>query len=144
MTYEQLTGLKPRDFKRKSGIHHETFNQMVEVLKEHLDRRGKRGGQCKLSVEDQLLVGLEYWREYRTQFHIATSWGLSESAVCRLIQKVEKLLVKSGKFGLPGKKQLYKNAYNWNVLAIDVTESPIERPKKNKELTTVVRKSGIR
>ena len=66
---------------------------MVEVLKEHLDRRGKRGGQCKLSVEDQLLVVLEYWREYRTQFHIATSWGLSESAVCRLIQKVEKLLV---------------------------------------------------
>ena len=103
---------------------------MVEVLKEHLDRRGKRGGQCKLSVEDQLLVVLEYWREYRTQFHIATSWGLSESAVCRLIQKVEKLLVTSGKFGLPGKKQLYKNAYNWYVLAIDVTESPIERQKK--------------
>ena len=77
MTYEQITGLKPRDFKRKSGIHHETFNQMVEVLKEHLDRRGKRGGQCKLSVENQLLVVLEYWREYRTQFHIATSWGRS-------------------------------------------------------------------
>lgn len=38
---------------------------------------------------DQLLLVLEYWREYRTQFHIATSWGLSESAVCRLIQKVE-------------------------------------------------------
>ena len=38
MTYEQLTGLKPSDFKRKSGVDHETFNQMVEVLKEHLDR----------------------------------------------------------------------------------------------------------
>lgn len=49
------------------------------------DRTGKRGGQCKLSVEEQLLLVLEYWREYRTQFHIATSWGMSESAVCRLI-----------------------------------------------------------
>lgn len=80
---------------------------MVEWLRPHLDRTGKRGGQCKLSVEDQLLLVLEYWREYRTQFHIATSWGMSESAVCRLIQKVETLLIKSSKFYLPGKKQQY-------------------------------------
>ena len=36
----------------------------------------------------------------------------------------------SGKFRLPGKKQLYQNAYIWEVLVVDVTESPIERPKK--------------
>jgi hypothetical protein len=115
---------------------------MVELLRPHLDRRGKRGGQAKLSVEDQLLVVLEYWREYRTQFHIATSWGLSESAVCRLIQKVETLLMRSGKFRLPGKKQLYAHASTWNVLVVDVTESPIERPKKNSEATTVARRNG--
>jgi len=141
MTYEQLKPLKPSDFKRKCGVQRETFEYMVEVLRPHLDRRGKRGGQCKLSVEDQLLLVLEYWREYRTQFHIATSWGLSESAVCRLLHKVENLLMASGKFRLPGKKQLYKNAYTWSVVVVDVTESPIERPKKNSELTTVVRKS---
>ena len=39
-----------------------------------------------------------------------TRWGLSESAVCRLIQKVESLLIKSGEFCLPGKKQLDQNA----------------------------------
>ena len=50
---------------------------MIEVLRPYLDRTGKRGGQAKLSVEDQLLLVLEYWREYRTQFHIATSWGRS-------------------------------------------------------------------
>ncbi len=114
---------------------------MVEVLYPELDRTGRRGGQCKLSVEDQLLLVLEYWREYRTQFHIATSWGLSESAVCRPIRKVETLLMGSGKFRLPGKKQLYQNAYIWDVVAVDVTESPIERPKKNSEATTVVRRS---
>lgn len=32
-------------------------------------------------------------------------------------------MLKSGKFRLPGKKQLYQNAYTWNVLAIDVTQS---------------------
>lgn len=104
--------------------------QMVEILRPDLDRRGKRGGQAKLSVEDQLLLVLEYWREYRTQFHIATSCGLSESAVCRLIQKVETLLMRKGCFRLPGKKQLYQNAYNWKVVVVDATESPIERPKK--------------
>ena len=130
MTYEQLKYLKPSAYTRRCGVQHETFDHMVEVLRPALDRRGKRGGQCKLSVEDQLLLVLEYWRDYRTQFHIATSWRLSESAVCRMIQRVERLLMDSGKFRLPGKKQLYQNASNWNVLVIDVTESPIERPKK--------------
>lgn len=130
MTYKQLSQLKPKAFKRRCGIHPQTFEQMVEVLRADLDRTGKRGGQCKLSVEDPLLVVLEYWREYRTQFHIATTWGLSESAVCRLIQKVESRLIKSGTFRLPGKKQLYQNASTWSVVAVDVTESPIERPKK--------------
>ena len=36
----------------------------------------------------------------------------------------------SGKFRLPGKKQLYQQADNWQVIVVDVTESPIERPKK--------------
>lgn len=148
MTYKQLKHLKPSAFKRKCGVHPETFEQMVELLGPHLDRTGKRGGQCKLSVEDQLLLVLEYWREYRTQFHIATrdlggnnssrnsltSWGLSESAVCRLLQKVEAMLMDSDKFRLPGKKQLHSNADNWNVLVVDVTESPIERPKKTASL----------
>ena len=142
MTYEQFKVLKPSAFKRRCGIQLETFEQMVELLRPYLDRRGRRGGQAKLTVEDQLLLVLEYWREYRTQFHIATSWGLSESAVCRLIQRVERLLMDSGKFRLPGKKQLYQNAYNWDVVVVDVTESPIERPKKNSALTTVGRKSG--
>jgi len=73
MTYEQLSHLKPGAFKRRCGIHLETFEQMVAILRPAQGRRRKWGGQCKLSVEDPLLVVLEYWREYRTQFHIATT-----------------------------------------------------------------------
>lgn len=142
MTYEQLKKLKPEAFKRRCGLQLDTFKLMVEILTPDLDRRGKRGGQCKLSVEDQLLLVLEYWREYRTQFHIGTSWNMSESAVCRLVSKVEILLMNSGQFRLLGKKQLYQQADNWKVIVVDVTESPIERPKKNRELTTVGRKSN--
>jgi hypothetical protein len=28
---------------------------------------------------------LQYWREYRTQFHIALDFGVSEATVCRTI-----------------------------------------------------------
>ena len=59
MTYKQLKNLKPSAFKRRCGVHHETFEQMVEILRPQLERRGKRGGQCKLVVEDQLLLVLE-------------------------------------------------------------------------------------
>ena len=143
MTYEQFKTLKPSAFKRRGGVHPETFEQMTEVLRPDLDRRGKRGGQAKLRVEDQLILVLEYWREYRTQFHIATSGGLSEPIVCRIIHKVESLLMDSGKFRSSGKKQLDQNADKWDVVVVDVTESPIQRPKKNSALTTVGRKSGI-
>ena len=40
----------------------------------------------------------------------------------------------SGKFRLPGKKQLDQQPNNWQVIVVDVTESPIERPKKSREL----------
>ena len=89
---------------------------MVEVLRPYLERTGKRGGQNKLSVEDQLLVVLEYWRSaydapppgnIELNFILLRVGDQSEAAVCRLIQKVEQLLLGCGKFRLPGKKQQY-------------------------------------
>ena len=45
---------------------------------------------------------IEYWREYRTYYHIGLDWGLSESAVCRTVYKIENILISSRKFSLPG------------------------------------------
>ncbi|BAZ70221.1 transposase IS5 family protein [Fischerella sp. NIES-4106] len=81
-------------------------------------------------MEDHLLIALEYWREYRTYFHISKSWGIHESTVCRIVRKVENILIKSGAFRLPGKRELNQRAYEWKVLVVDVTETPVERPKK--------------
>lgn len=99
-----------------------------------MERRGRRGGQNKLSVEDKLLVALEYWREYRSQFHIATSWGLHETTVGRLITKVENLQVLCSKFRLPSKRHLYQPGWEWKVMMVDVSEIEIERPKKTEPL----------
>lgn len=141
MSYELIKDLPPPEFKRLCGVHIATFARMVEVLKPELVRIGKKGGQPKLSVEDHLLIALEYWREYRTYFHISKSWGIHESTVCRIVRKVENILIKSGAFRLPGKRELNQKAHEGKVLVVDVTETPVERPKKNSVATIVVRKN---
>lgn len=108
MRYRELEHLSNLEFKRLCGMSCGTFRELVEVLRPQLERQGRRSGQAKLSVEDQLLVALEYWREYRSQFHIGVSWGLHETTVGRIVRKVEDLLIKSGKFRLPSQRQLYQ------------------------------------
>jgi hypothetical protein len=116
---------------------------MVNILKQDLPTSRNRGGQPKLSTENQLLIALEYWREYRTYFHIAQSWGVHESTVCRIVHRVEDQLIKSRKFSLPGKKALSSAEKECSAIIVDVGESPIERPKKNSAVITVERKKGI-
>jgi Helix-turn-helix of DDE superfamily endonuclease len=84
-----------------------------------------------LSVEDQLLMMLAYWREYRTYFHIGQSYGLSESAAYRNIKWCENTLAKSKAFRLPGRKAFATGERAFDIVLIDATETPIERPKKN-------------
>ena len=130
MTYKQIKNLEEKEFKRLCGVKPKLFDEMVEVLKEESTKGRPRGGQTKLALEDRLLITLEYWREYRTYFHIAQSWGVHESTVCRTVHRIEERLIKSQKFSLPGKKSLSTTTKDWSVIIIDVAESPIERPKK--------------
>jgi hypothetical protein len=72
MTYKQLKQLKPEAFKRRCGLQLETFNQMVEILNPHLDRRGKRGGHDKgyqglVNIIDRLIFLFRFAGETRKQ-----------------------------------------------------------------------------
>jgi len=138
MRYEEIKDWKDTDFKRLTGVKPETFEKMLVVLDRELPSFG-----CppKLSRADQLLMTLMYWREYRTQFHIAGSYGISEATVCRTINKVEEALVRSGEFRLPGKKVLQPSDTIIEVVLVDVSEQPIERPKKSKNNTTAAKRS---
>ena len=137
MQYRELEHLSNPEFKRWCGVSRGAFHEMVEVVRPHLDRQGRRGGQAKLSVEDQVLVALAYWREYRSQFHIGVSWGLHETSIGRIVRKVEDLLIKSGKFRLLSQRQLYQPGWEGKALVVDVGEVEIERPQKNRNATTV-------
>ena len=71
MSYQQVKDLPPAEFKRLCGVQPETFQKMVEVVCSRLSRKRRIFGRpTKLTVEDQVLMTLEYWREYRTFFHM--------------------------------------------------------------------------
>lgn len=144
MTYKKVKNLKAEDFKRLTGVHFKTFNQMVEIVKQTESLRKKTGRPPKLRIEDQILMTLEYWREYRTYFHLGSTWGVNESTAYRIIQKVENILIQATELRLPGKKRLIQDDHQLETVLIDVSETPIERPKKNKKDIIVARKKDIR
>ena len=140
MKYETTKPLKDTDFKRLTGVERRTFDLMLKVVARGLSNFGR---PTKLSRADQLLMTWMYWREYRTEFHIAQSYGVSEATVCRTIQKVEDALVRSGKFRLPGKKALQPSDTIFEVVLVDASEQVIERPKKAKNSTTAAKRGDI-
>jgi hypothetical protein len=111
-----------------------------------------RGTPAKLSHADKLLLLLMYYREYRTEFHASTwlsnhigiTYGISESCVCEIIQETNNILIGDPRFHLPGKKVLLRNGKQFAAVLIDVTESPVERPKKNSGRFIRARKSVTR
>ena len=77
------------------------------------------------------MITLNYYREYRSQFHLGQDFSISESAVCKAIKWVESILINHKDFALPSKKALWQDP-NIDTILIDATEVPIERPKKSK------------
>ena len=143
--YEQLISLTEEQFRRLTGIKRKTFEKMVEILcNAHAQKKHRGGRPNKLAVEDMLLMTLEYLREYRTYFHIGQSYGLSESNAYQTIKWIEDTLIKEGTFSLPGRKSLLKSDMDYEVILIDATETPIERPKKGSENGIPARRSVIR
>ena len=115
---------------------------MVQAVRDA--KQGSRGSHAKLSIPDQVVLTLEYWREYRTLFHIAQDWGIHEATAQRTVKRMEEFLIKSQKFRLPSQRELSKQSSEIKRVIIDVAETEIERPKKNRSATRVASKSAIR
>ncbi|WP_342272785.1 transposase family protein [Spiroplasma endosymbiont of Acasis viretata] len=122
-----------QEFYSLVGIKLQTFQKMVEILKKaEVIKKAVGGKPNKLSIENRLLMTLEYWKEYSSYRVIAKRYNISHTSCIRNIFWIENTLIKSGIFNLSGKKDLIKNkGINNTLLAIDATETPIERIKKN-------------
>ncbi len=82
---------------------------MVRIVKSKEKEKRKSGRPPKLRLEDQILVTLQYLREYRTYYHIGKTWKISESNVCRIVHKIENILIQGAKISPPWKERIMEN-----------------------------------
>ena len=121
-------------FKRLYGVKPGTFKKMLSILQKEFNEMHKNGGKPpKLTPEDKLYITLKYLRDYRTMDSVAADYGVCKGTVCLSIQWVEDTMVKDGAFALPEKRVLKRKSASIEYIVVDVTESPINRPKKNQK-----------
>ena len=145
MDCERLLSLSDGQFRRSTGVKRATFEKMKAILSDAVKvKRSKGGRPSQLGLEEQLIMSLMYWREYRTYMHCSLSFGVSESSAYKTIKWVEEVLIQAGSFSLPGKKALYDSDNLIEMVLVDATETPIERPKKSRKNTIQGRRSDIR
>jgi len=145
--YDNIKNYKEATFREVTGVTPATFEVMLEAVKEaYAQAHQNRGRHRKLSCENMLLMTLEYHKEYRTLECIGASYGLQKSNVGRIIKWVEEVLLASGLFSLPSKRKLVQSGSEIEVIVVDTTETPIQRPKCPKKQKDYYsgKKNGIR
>lgn len=99
---ESLKKVTDAQFKQITGVKRTTFNLMCEIVEaDYKYKHQSRGCKSKLSIEDKVLMNLQYLREYPTQLSLAVHYGVSEDTVSTVINHVKRLLVNRKEFSLP-------------------------------------------
>lgn len=146
MNWETISELQGKKFRRYTGIYRRVFDEMLVCVRAAKSKERKhptKGVSSALTIENQLLMTVMYWREYRDQEHLAIDYGISQSTVSRTIREIEEILIKSGQFSLPGHKSLRTKDGEYELVIVDVCETPTERPKKSKSENTVAKRNAI-
>lgn len=103
--YENAQEMSDTEFRRLFGFTKKTMNLMLSLLREaYAAKHKRRGRHSKLDVADMLVLSCKYWREYVTFFSLGNEFGVAESTAHDITVWVENVLIKSGRFRLPGKK----------------------------------------
>src|ERR1700719_3601070 len=116
-------------FQRLAGVSIATFDRMVDQLSgpwNQVQARKRKSGRPWETggLEDHLLIMLIYYRCYVTQEFIGFFYNVDKSAICRAIQRVEKLA--KPLFGVKREPRITRKEAE--ALIIDCTEQPIHRP----------------
>ncbi|UZQ30062.1 MAG: IS5 family transposase [Spiroplasma phoeniceum] len=142
MKFDKFNFINDKELLRLTGGKKATFNKMLNILQVAEIEKFKKGGKInKLSLENRLLMTLSYLREYRTYFHLGKNFGISEANCYRNIKWIEDILIKHPDFQqVAGKKALINDYFNDKTIIIDATETPIQRPKKDKNNLILVKR----
>ena len=137
---QKLSRLPVEKYKGLFGVTKKVFDIMHEVLLAEHKRLNKANRRPpKLSVLDKLIITLKYYKEYSTMESIGFEYGVQKNAISDAVSWVESVLIKDKRFHLPGKKELRESEFE--VILVDCTEHPIQRPKKNSTNGTQARKN---
>ena len=93
-----MLALTPNIFRRTFGVYPSTYQDMRAVLEERKNYKKKQGRTPALDLDDQLILSLSFWREYRSGHHLSLEWEVNETTIRRTIHRVEDTLIKSGKW----------------------------------------------
>jgi len=139
-----LDELSDTKFKRLVGIKKKTAARFAEHLNAaYADKHKRRGRHSKLKPEDMLMMACKYWRQYATFSELGYEFEVAESTAHSIVVWVENVLIQCKELHIPGKKALI-NDPNIEVVLVDATESPIERPKRGRKSGILARKSATR
>ena len=153
LTYKQLSK-KPKSFLSFTGVTRQQFDVIViDVKKQHhltekarLSKRKRKRGigagrKFDLSIQDQLVMLLVYYRLYLTCELTGHLFGLDQSNVSRNIRYLEPVVKQS----IPIPAKLYADSKKINditqlqqffpelIVMTDGTEQPIQRPKDKRK-----------
>ena len=130
----------PETFRRLTGLDPATFRALlprVELAwldaphrrrqRPHRRRQPGAGPKFALSVAEQLLVLLLYYRTYVSHVFLAFLFAVDDATICRTIRRIEPLL--AGLFRIP-ERRVELQPDEIRELFFDGTERPTRRPKK--------------
>ena len=133
--YSKIIQQSERSFKRQTGLSIDNFNQLLQQLGFHiaqlkienpLKNRGLKG---RLSLEDKLLLTLYYIRHYPILLLLGQIFNISESYAHKIYHIIIDMIVKIAH--VKGVKSLVNGTIK--DIVVDVSEQPIERPKKGQK-----------
>ena len=143
-TYRQkIEKLDETRFRNLFGVKRTVFYEMLGILETAHAKSAKLNRRPpKLTVLDKLCVTLKYYKEYCSMEHLGFEFGVRKNAISEAVNWVERVLIKDERFHLPKKKELREAEFE--VILVDCTEQPVQRPKKNSESGIPARKNGTR
>lgn len=136
----------PSEFKRDTGLSHENFDALLQMLQAYLDAYFARwpnkakGVKPSIPLADRLLLTLYYLRHYPTFKMLGNNFGISESYANKVFHKMLDAMVCS--LHVEGAKALMDG--DMDAIVVDATEQPTERPVRKQKQYYSGKKKAIR
>lgn len=141
-----LKSKSDKEFLRLVGVSKNDFDYILSKLAAYLSGYylkyplKRRGLKSNINLGNKLLITFYYLRNYMTFLKLGEEFEISESYAYKIYHKISKHLLSI--FRLKSDKELLSK--DLKGIIVDVSEQPIERPKKKQKSYYSGKKNDIR